>query len=394
MEPCTNPLHTVTKPGEGNLNLRAVSSSPNTRGKHSTPSYNLHFSYLSFLPLFDTIYTQISVLGLQLQRRLPVFHYNTCDLSQSVILNALLSTSSYHLHNNKYLLNVGLYEKSQHGRLKSLRLYGSSLVAPGVGWDLPRLPQVSGCCGGCLGWQRAAVGDSAEVVGLLLNKWAWRMWSQLLRNHTLQPPEQSLFLGTSQSIVDLGIQEEEYGFRPGRGTVDRLCTLHGVLEDLQAHPGRQFAAECEAAGRRISISQFGSQPKKGGLSGLKEVPVTGVGCSLRDRVRRSAKVAQASATEAPIASCSRNVQPGGDPRTRWTDCHAAGLGSPWTPPGRAGGKVPRESEAWVALLRLLPLQPTTGKAEADGASESLNSRASAFGFLSLYFNTYVHTFVS
>ncbi|KAI3364544.1 hypothetical protein L3Q82_011327 [Scortum barcoo] len=91
-------------------------------------------------------------------------------------------------------------------------------------------------------------------------------------------------------IVDPRIQEELCGFRPGRGTLDQLYTLHRVLEglwefaqpvhmcfvdlekafdrvphddvvllassgqDLQ-HVLERFAAECEAAGMRISTSK-------------------------------------------------------------------------------------------------------------------------------------------
>ncbi|KAI3372494.1 hypothetical protein L3Q82_022695 [Scortum barcoo] len=102
-------------------------------------------------------------------------------------------------------------------------------------------------------------------------------------------------------IVDPRIQEEQCGFRPGRGTVDQLYTLRRVLrgfmgvcptsphvlcgsgegirpcpswysvgsapQDLQ-HVLERFAAECEAAGMRISTSKseaMVTRPEKGGV---------------------------------------------------------------------------------------------------------------------------------
>ncbi|KAM4534591.1 uncharacterized protein V3H82_024506 [Fundulus diaphanus] len=77
-------------------------------------------------------------------------------------------------------------------------------------------------------------------------------------------------------IVESRIQEEQCGFRPGRGTLDQLYTLSRILEGawefaqpvymydvvLLASSGRdlqlsleRFAAECEAAGMKISASK-------------------------------------------------------------------------------------------------------------------------------------------
>ncbi|KAI3374957.1 hypothetical protein L3Q82_021489 [Scortum barcoo] len=113
---------------------------------------------------------------------------------------------------------------------------------------------------------------------------------QLQGDHTSQPPGKvyaRVLERRIRPIVDPWIQEEQCGFRPGRGTVDQLYTLHRVLggfmgvcptsphvlcgsgegirpcpswysvgsaPDLQ-HVLEQFAAECEAAGMRISTSK-------------------------------------------------------------------------------------------------------------------------------------------
>ncbi|KAI3353426.1 hypothetical protein L3Q82_019953 [Scortum barcoo] len=58
---------------------------------------------------------------------------------------------------------------------------------------------------------------------------------QLQGDHTSQPPGKvyaRVLERRIRPIVDPRIQEEQCGFRPGRGTLDQLYTLHRVLEGL------------------------------------------------------------------------------------------------------------------------------------------------------------------
>ncbi|KAI3374956.1 hypothetical protein L3Q82_021487 [Scortum barcoo] len=75
-------------------------------------------------------------------------------------------------------------------------------------------------------------------------------------DHTSQPPREGLRQGTERRIrpiVDPRIQEEQCGFRPGRGTLDQLYTLHRVLEGLWefAQPVHMCFVDLEKAFDRV-----------------------------------------------------------------------------------------------------------------------------------------------
>ncbi|KAI3375727.1 hypothetical protein L3Q82_003723 [Scortum barcoo] len=72
-------------------------------------------------------------------------------------------------------------------------------------------------------------------------------------------------------IVDPRIQEEQCGFRPGRGTLDQLYTLHRVLEGLWefAQPVHMCFVDLEKAFRPCpSWYSVGSAPMSMGSGGL------------------------------------------------------------------------------------------------------------------------------
>ncbi|KAI3375725.1 hypothetical protein L3Q82_003729 [Scortum barcoo] len=77
-------------------------------------------------------------------------------------------------------------------------------------------------------------------------------------DHTSQPPREGLPARVLERrirpIVEaLRIQEEQCGFRPGRGTVDQLYTLHRVLEGLWefAQPVHMCFVDLEKAFDRV-----------------------------------------------------------------------------------------------------------------------------------------------
>ncbi|KAI3356428.1 hypothetical protein L3Q82_017642 [Scortum barcoo] len=121
---------------------------------------------------------------------------------------------------------------------------------------------------GCLGWTLTRLcniawrlGDSASGVANL----GW--WSlflkrgpesvfQLQGDHTSQPPGKvyaRVLERRIRPIVDPRIQEEQCGFRPGRGTLDQLYTLHRVLEGLWefAQPVHMCFVDLEKAFDRV-----------------------------------------------------------------------------------------------------------------------------------------------
>ncbi|KAI3371403.1 hypothetical protein L3Q82_024000 [Scortum barcoo] len=112
--------------------------------------------------------------------------------------------------------------------------------------------------------------EVTEVVRKLLSgKWQGRGWMrsalrgpesvfQLQGDHTSQPPREGLrharvLERRIRPIVDPRIQEEQCGFRPGRGTLDQLYTLHRVLEGLWefAQPVHMCFVDLEKAFDRV-----------------------------------------------------------------------------------------------------------------------------------------------
>ncbi|KAI3367309.1 hypothetical protein L3Q82_008355 [Scortum barcoo] len=106
------------------------------------------------------------------------------------------------------------------------------------------------------------VGDSASGVA----NQGW--WSLFLKrgtgecvpttgDHTSQPPWEGLHARVLERrirpIVDPRIQEEQCGFRPGRGTLDQLYTLRRVLEGLWefAQPVHMCFVDLEKAFDRV-----------------------------------------------------------------------------------------------------------------------------------------------
>ncbi|KAI3371992.1 hypothetical protein L3Q82_006861 [Scortum barcoo] len=118
--------------------------------------------------------------------------------------------------------------------------------APGVDEIRPGVPQVSGCCGAVLAdtplQHCMEVGDSTSGVANL----GW--WSLFLKkretrecvpttggSHFSSLPGKVYARVPERRIrpeVEPQIQNEQCGFRPGRGTLDQLYTLHRVLEGL------------------------------------------------------------------------------------------------------------------------------------------------------------------
>ncbi|KAI3362720.1 hypothetical protein L3Q82_001785 [Scortum barcoo] len=104
-----------------------------------------------------------------------------------------------------------------------------------------RVPQASGCCGAVLAdtplQHCMEVGESSaylwsgkpRVVVPFLKRGTWRVCSNY-RGITLLSLPGKVYARERriQLIVEPRIQEEQYGFCPGRGTLDQLYTLQGA----------------------------------------------------------------------------------------------------------------------------------------------------------------------
>ncbi|TKS65587.1 NLR family CARD domain-containing protein 3 CARD15-like protein [Collichthys lucidus] len=138
-------------------------------------------------------------------------------------------------------------------------------MAPGVDEVRPEFLKALDVVG--LSWLTRLC-NIAWTSGAVPLDWQTGWWFPSSKRGT--PPREGLSGGPGEEvrkIVEPRIQEEQCGFRPGRGTVDELYTLSAALEgaynlvllassdrDLQLSLER-FAAECEAAGMRISTSK-------------------------------------------------------------------------------------------------------------------------------------------
>ena len=181
-------------------------------------------------------------------------------------------------------------------------------------------------------------------------------------------------------IVEPQIEEEQRGFRPGRGTTDQLFTLAGILEGAWEYnlPVHMCLVVSDWSWQktmklRVQAAEMGF---------LRRV----AGVSLRDRVRSSA-IREGLGVE-PLLLCVERSQlrwfghlmrmppgrlprevflarptgrrPRGRPRTRWRDYISSLAWERLGIPQSELADVAGEREVWGSLLKLLPPRPNFG----------------------------------
>ncbi|KAI3364482.1 hypothetical protein L3Q82_010835, partial [Scortum barcoo] len=158
-----------------------------------------------------------------------------------------------------------------------------------------------------------------------------------------------------------------------RGVLHDVVLLASSNEDLQ-HILRWFAAECEVAGMRISTSKSEAMVldqkrvacplRVGGevLPQVEEFKYLGVLFTSEGKMEPEVAlgICFGCPLDASLGRCSRHIPPG-DPETQDTLekrlCLSAGLGTPQSPPGRAGGSVWGEGSLGISAQTAASANP-------------------------------------
>ncbi|KAI3357216.1 hypothetical protein L3Q82_015670 [Scortum barcoo] len=111
-------------------------------------------------------------------------------------------------------------------------------------------------------------------------------------------------------IVDPRIQEEQCGFRPGRGTLDQLYTLHRVLEGLWefAQPVHMCFVDLEKAFDRVPCGILWGVLRE---YGVREAFAKGCSVSVRPEQELGSHCRQPGPSACTGAVCSRECEAAG-----------------------------------------------------------------------------------
>ncbi|TWW64289.1 hypothetical protein D4764_03G0012970 [Takifugu flavidus] len=180
-------------------------------------------------------------------------------------------------------------------------------------------------------------------------------------------------------IVEPRVQEEQCGFRPGRGTVDQLYTLSRVFEGAWefAQPVHMCFVDLEKAFDRVPRGVLWGVLREYGLSG----PLIRAVCSLYDRCQSLVRIAAEEILPqveefkylgvlfmsegrmereidrqigAAVMRTLHRRRPPGRPRTHWRDYVSRLVWEHLGIPSDELEEVAGEREVWASLLRLLP----------------------------------------